>query len=646
MKRIVILTGLLAVLAATGVARAATDIVIADFEGKTYGDWKVTGEAFGPGPAKGKIGGQKPVSGFKGKGLVNTFFQGDKSVGTLTSPEITVERKYIAFLIGGGCRPKETCINLLVDGKVVQSATGLSRTGGDSETLVAESFDVTKLMGKKVVLQIVDASKGGWGHINIDHIIQTNTKTKPRPKVAPGAAPIQAGPLYREQYRPQFHFTAMKNWLNDPNGLVYYKGEYHLFFQHNPKSTRWGNMTWGHAVSTDLVHWKQLDHALHPDKHGVCFSGSAVIDWKNTAGFQSGQEKVIVAIYTSHGRGERQSLGYSNDRGRTWKKYEGNPVLKDRDRDPKVMWHEPTGKWVMSLFSKGGVSFYSSPNLKKWTFMSNIKGFHECPDLFELAVDPPSSPGDSGVAGGDAKNTRWVLHGGSAGKAVIGKFDGTKFTPEGGTLRFDYGRNYYAAQSFSDIPKADGRRIQIGWMKGGRYPGMPFNQQMSFPTVLTLRTTGKGIRICRNPVKEIEVLRTKEHSFADKVLKPGQNLLKDVKGELFEIKAEVELAGAKAFGIRARGQAINYDVAGKTLTALGAKAPLEPIKNRIKLHILLDRCTLEVFGNDGLIAMSSCFLYKPEDKSLEIYATGGDIKVVSLKVYELKSAWPQPKASK
>ena len=443
-----------------------------------------------------------------------------------------------------------------------------------------------------------------------------------------------AGPLYREEYRPQFHFTAKKNWLNDPNGLVYYKGEYHLFFQHNPKSTRWGNMTWGHAVSTDLIHWKQLEHALYPDKNGVCFSGSAVIDWNNTAGFQTGDEKVMVAIYTSHGRGETQSIAYSNDKGRTWKKFEGNPVLKDKDRDPKVMWHGPTKKWVMSLFSKGGISFYSSPDLKKWTFMSNIKGFHECPDLFELAVD------------GDPKNTRWVLHGGSAGKAILGKFDGTTFTPEGKQVRFDYGRNYYAAQSFSDIPKEDGRRIQIGWMRGGRYPGMPFNQQMSIPTVFTLRTIGKGIRICRAPVKEIENLRTKTHSFADKTLKPGENLLSKVKGELFEIKAEIELAGAKSFGIRTRGQAVNYDVASKTISALGAKAALPPVKNRIKLHILIDRSTLEVFGNFGEVAMSSCFQHDPKNKSLEIYAVDGSIKVVSLKVYELKSAWPEPPAAR
>ena len=608
----------------------ADDILIADFEGEDYGQWKAEGDAFGSGPAHGRLRGQKPVSGFKGKGLVNTFLDHDRATGTLTSPPFKIERKYINFLIGGGRNAGETCINLMVDGKVVNTATGLSVGGGDTETLEWESWNLTKLAGKTAVIQIVDKAKGRWGHINIDQIVQADKKAAPRRKTVAPAPQIDAGPLYRELYRPQFHFTAKKNWLNDPNGLVYYEGEYHLFFQHNPKGLRWGNMTWGHAVSTDLVHWKQLEHALYPDENGVCFSGSAVIDWNNTAGFQSGEEKTIVAIYTSHGKSETQSLGYSNDKGQTWKMYEGNPVLGDRDRNPKVLWHEPTKKWVMSLYSKRGISFYSSPDLKKWTFMSNVRGFHECPDMFELAVD------------GDSKNTRWVLHGGSAGKYLVGKFDGTKFTPESDGLKFDYGKNFYAAQSFSDVPAEDGRRIQIGWMRGGKYPGMPFNQQMSFPCVLTLRTFPEGIRLCRQPVKEIEVLRTKEYAFADKLLKPGENLLRDMQGELFEIKAEIELDGATSFGLRARGEAIDYDVAAKTVKALGAKGPLEPINNRIKLHVLVDRATLEVFGNDGKLSMSSCFLQDPDNKSLEIYTVGGNIKVISLDVYELKSAWPEP----
>ncbi len=452
---------------------------------------------------------------------------------------------------------------------------------------------------------------------------------------ARAAEPTGEAPgLYRERYRPQFHFTAKKNWLNDPNGLVFYKGEYHLFFQHNPKGIRWGNMTWGHAVSPDMVHWTQLEHALYPDSLGMCFSGSAVIDWNNTAGFKTGDEDVMVAVYTSHGRSEQQSLAYSNDRGRTWTKYEGNPVLTDKDRDPKVMWHEPTKKWVMVLFRERGISFYSSPNLKKWTLMSSLKGFHECPDMFELAVD------------GETENTRWVLHDGRPWNVLIGDFDGEKFVPEPGKMPLDRGKNFYAAQTFSDMPKRDGRRIQIAWLRGGKYPGMPFNQQMGFPCVLTLRTFPEGIRLCRQPVKEIEVLRTREHRFANVTLGPGENLLDGISGELFEVQAEIEPAGASGFGIRARGETVHYDFGKKQLTALGRTAPLAPIENRVKLHILVDRATLEVFGNDGKVSMSSCFLQDDPNRSLEVYATDGNVKVIGLTVYELKSAWPEPGAGR
>jgi sucrose-6-phosphate hydrolase SacC (GH32 family) len=214
--------------------------------------------------------------------------------------------------------------------------------------------------------------------------------------LTPATAEISAAEpakLYDEQFRPQFHFSPQKNWMNDPNGLVFYQGEYHLFFQHNPTGLGWGNMTWGHAVGPDLVHWKQLDHAILPDRLGTIFSGSAVIDCENTAGFQTGQEKPIVCIYTSAGKPFTQSIACSNDRGRTWTKYAQNPVLKHvagDNRDPKVFWHEPTRKWIMALFLDGNTyALFGSPNLKDWTKLGEVPvpGGGECPDFFPLAVD-------------------------------------------------------------------------------------------------------------------------------------------------------------------------------------------------------------------------------------------------------------------
>ncbi len=448
------------------------------------------------------------------------------------------------------------------------------------------------------------------------------------------------GKLYQETYRPQFHFTAKKNWFNDPNGVMYYKGEYHLFFQHNPSGINWGNMTWGHAVSPDMVHWEQIPHAIYPDELGTIFSGSGVVDWKNTAGFQTGDEAVMVCIYTSAGDHApkkvpyTQSIAYSNDRGRTWEKYENNPVIghiAGSNRDPKVIWYEPTGKWVMALYLKGSdYALLSSTNLKEWERVGdlNIAKATECPDIFELPVD------------GDPDNTKWVFWGAN-GNHYIGAFDGVSFKPESEMLESDYGSNFYAAQTWSDIPESDGRRIQIAWMAGGKYPDMPFNQQMSFPCVLTLRTTPEGIRMFREPVKEIENIHQKEHSCDDQTLKPGDNLLSDISGDLFEIRAEIDLGDAAEVGFSLRGEKVNYSVADKQISCLGKSTTLEPVQNKIKLQILLDRASLEVYGNDGLISMSSCFLPHTANTGLGIYATGGAASVVSLRVYELRSAWPE-----
>ncbi|MEN6496146.1 MAG: glycoside hydrolase family 32 protein [Thermoguttaceae bacterium] len=708
---LVMLLGLAAVVGA-----AEPDILIADFE-SDYGQWKATGEAFGPGPAKGTLPHQMDVSGYDGKGLVNSFYKGDGSTGTLTSAPFTVQRKYLNFLIGGGKHPGQTCINLLVDGKVVRTATGPNDRPGGSERLDWQAWDVGDLIGKQATLQIVDQATGGWGHINLDQIVQSNLKCGTEPasreltiqhrylhlpvrngarktwmryvvdgqpvrefeiELAEGkpefwmpsdvsdwkdrtlrveidalpfgsqglASIAQADELpglatvYKEPYRPQFHFSPQYGWTNDPNGMVYYDGEYHLFFQHNPYGTSWGNMTWGHAISTDLLHWQELPDAVYPDKLGTIFSGSAVVDWNNTAGFQQGKEKTLVLIYTAAGGTNRvshdqkftQAIAYSTDRGRTWTKYAKNPVLghiEGGNRDPKVFWHEPSRQWVMALYlDKFDFALFASPDLKQWTRLCDIPAFgdRECPDFFELAVD------------GDKNNTRWLFWGAS-GYYLIGRFDGKTFVKESGPHQARWGANDYAAQTYSDIPAADGRRIQIAWMNGGKYPGMPFNQQMSIPRVFTLRTTPEGIRLFMEPVKELEALRTKQHAWKSVALAPGDNLLEHVSAELLDIEAELELGDAKQVGFELRGHKVEYSVADKRLTALGRSAPLEPVNGRIRLRILVDRTSQEVFADDGRVSMASCFLPASDGKPLAIYAVGGKAKITSMNVWELKSAW-------
>ena len=444
--------------------------------------------------------------------------------------------------------------------------------------------------------------------------------------------------LYQETYRPQFHYTAKRNWLNDPNGLVYYKGEYHLFFQHNPKGLEWGPNTWGHAVNDDLVHWRQIEHAIEPDEMGWIWSGSAVVDWENTGGFQTGDEKSLIAFYTTGdtiAKPEKpcvQCVAYSNDLGRTWTRYEKNPILGHivaHNRDPKVIWHEPTKKWIMALYLDANVyAIFSSSDLKEWTGQSviNLPNSGECPDIFELPVD------------GDKESKKWVFWGGN-GNYYIGSFDGHRFQPESDVLRADLGANFYAAQTWSDIPPSDGRRVQIAWMAGGKYPGMPFNQQMSIPCELILRTTPEGIRMYRQPVKEIESLHRKEFSWNNQTLRPGENLLSGISGDLFDIRVEIELGNASEVGFIMRGEKIQYNVSEKQLSFLDRSAHLEPLQNMIQLQILVDRASIEAFGNEGRTSMSSCFLPDPENTGLSVYSLGGEAKIVSMNVYELCSAW-------
>lgn len=452
-----------------------------------------------------------------------------------------------------------------------------------------------------------------------------------------------------EFYRPQFHFTPEKNWHNDPNGLVFYKGEYHLFYQYNPFGNKWGYMHWGHAISTDLVHWEHLPIALFPDNDSkdsvecTAFSGSGLVDQNNATGLQSGDEKTILLFYTSQHCGQR--LAFSNDKGRTWKKYDKNPLIPfdpaDDARDPKVIWHEASQQYVMVLYRKPednpaskGVSFYTSKNLIDWTYKSHIPGFFECPDLVELPVNRRS----------DEK--KWVLFDGD-GSYVIGSFDGETFKTESPKMKGDFGANYYATQTWSNIPETDGRTIQIAWMRGGEFPGMPFKGQMTFPCELSLKKYMDGIRLVRKPIKEIELLRQKGEVWENKNLIPGinKNLIKGVKGDCLHLIGSFKIKTADSFGFVVRldkknnGTDITYETKTKTLSCLGKSTVVEPVDGVIKLEILLDRSSIEIFANEGKAALSSCF--SPNDNAFGVYLfnTGGELLVEKLEVYPLNSIW-------
>jgi sucrose-6-phosphate hydrolase SacC (GH32 family) len=286
----------------------------------------------------------------------------------------------------------------------------------------------------------------------------------------------------------------------------------------------------------------------------------------------------------------------------------------------------------MALYLEGAnFALYASPDLKHWEHLQTfaIPGVSECPDFFEIPVD------------GDKRNTRWVYVAAN-GTYLVGRFDGQRFTVESDPLPSDRGANFYAVQTYSDVP--DGRRIQIAWMNGGKYPDMPFNQQMSFPCELTLRAFPEGLRLCRNPVREIEKLHEAPRHWKDLTLKPGDNPLSDLQGDLFDLQMEIEPGDAKEIVLTLRGEAVRYSVSEKKLSFLGRSGELEPEDGRVKLRVLLDRTSIEAFGNGGKLSMSSCFVPQPEDRNLSLSAEGGSARIHSLTVYPLKSAWSHQKS--
>ena len=692
------------------------DVVIEDFEGINYGQWQVTGNAFGSGPAHGTLPDQMPVDGYQGHGLVNSYNGGDAATGTLTSSPFKIERKYLQFLIGGGGWDGRTCMNLLVDGKIVRTATGPNTAPGGSERLQPAQWDVSEFVGKDAVLQIVDEATGGWGHINVDHIVQSDNRSdapilqmnvtrsmeikqsylnlpvkdgapiryvsvmvngrverafdielangKPDwwafldttpflgrtitikvdklPAASTGLSSIDqskeiknSGDVYHEALRPQFHFTSRHGWLNDPNGLAFYRGEYHLFYQHNPYGWNWGNMHWGHAVSADLVHWKELPVALYPDEHGTMWSGSAVVDWNNTAGFQTGKDPALVAMVTAGGNPCTQEIAYSNDRGRTWTKYQDNPVvghIAADNRDPKVVWFAPDKKWVMALYLDGNTyAFFSSPNLKHWQKLSefNLPGDAECPNFFQLPLD------------GEEHDQRWVFYGAS-GVYVVGNFDGKKFIPETQPQRLQNGNCWYASQVYSDIPASDGRCLLIPWGRlpnGDIFRGMTFNQMMGLPVELVLHATDSGPMLMVNPVRELKTLRHHTHDIKPQPLTPGTNPLAGIEGDLFEIEAVLAIGSAKSISFDLRGVPVAYDVMSQTVSCLGNQAWLAPQDGKISLHIFIDRASVDIFGGKGSLYMPMAQLLSPKNRTLILSSESGGARIISLKVYELKSAW-------
>lgn len=437
---------------------------------------------------------------------------------------------------------------------------------------------------------------------------------------------IAAQQMYTEPLRPQFHFTAQKGWLNDPNGLVYFRGQYHLFFQHNPFGVKWGNMTWGHAVSKDLVHWRQLAEAIEPDALGTIFSGSAVVDRANAAGFGKG---ALVCIYTAAGgtsdlskdKPFTQCLAYSLD-GETFRKFDGNPVLphvEASNRDPKVFWHEPSKQWIMALYLDGSrYGIFGSKNLKAWSPLSQVEIPHasECPDFFELPIE------------GEKGRKLWVFWGAS-GYYRLGKFDGHSFTPATDSFRSNFGNTSYAAQTYFNDPK--GRRIQIAWLNNSEFPDTPWNQQMGFPSELTLRDTPAGPRLAIRPVDEIRSIHKSR-------LRPDDAGLFACESGLMDISARFRTPASGTLTLDANGHSIAYDAAARTLDVAGTKVEIPAVDGHLDLRILVDRASVEVYAQGGLVYIPMFLLPSGGKRGLRV-STTGDWRQDRMDVFELRSAW-------
>ena len=701
-------------LSAAGASLFAQDILLADFEESNYvwlpgGVWTATGTAFGTGPAHGALPNQNPVDGYLGNGLVNSFLNGDGSTGTLTSPTFTIQRNYIKFLIGGGNTRGQTCMNLLVNGQVVRSAVGM----GDREHLDWLQWNVSSFSNQTAQLQIVDSAAGGWGHINVDQIMATDTSLSSvlvatnhylNLPIQTGAAkhlvellqnglvvremnveladtatnfwafmdltPLQGQelivrvdsqlatanqlaadfiqtnsiladtPIYQEIFRPIYHYTARRGWLNDPNGLDYYNGEYHLCYQHNPYGYLWDNMHWGNAVSTDLVHWTELPEAIYPIYLGAAWSGSSVVDWNNTAGFGA---QAMVSFYTTaagHANNPRmsapyqfsQSLAYSTNLDRTFIEYTNNPVLPNvagDNRDPKVFWYAPSSKWVMVLWLQNNdYGIFGSADLKHWTQSSTFSfpNTIEVPELFSLPLN------------GDTNNLKWIFYGG-AGNYYVGTFDGNTFAAQFGPFSIRGGNSFAATQTFNDVPDSDGRRILI--VHGtAQYPGMPFNNEINLPVVLTLVTNNSAPVMYVNPVREITRLRTSTNTWPAQALANGVNVMSGTAGEAFELDALFQPGGAGQITFTLRGTPVVYDNVAHQISCAGVVQPLNPSHGTVHLRIFSDRGIIEIFGNDGQLYMPVVVTPTAGALPLSLASGGNGAQLLSLNLYPLGSAWP------
>jgi sucrose-6-phosphate hydrolase SacC (GH32 family) len=557
---------------------------------------------------------------------------------TLRSQEIEITGRFLIYPVGACGAAKEMPVLELFDaGSEPGQAEPLRKWAAPLSGKGVRNWcfsDVFEFKGRKLTLRVSNyrEDRGGLDRITVADEFM--------PKSFADADGTRFHQLYQEPGRPQFHFTPMRGELNDPNGLVYANGQYHLFFQHTPVDSP---KSWGHAVSDDLLHWKELPIAIRARGNTKAYSGSAVVDHDNVTGLKSPDNKgdLIIAYFTHVGHcGGYECLSFSNDNGLTFKHGQD---LEDglrhppghMGRDPKVLWHEPSRSWIAVVWDRGpapqsgrrgpaagqGVIFCSSKDLLHWKNESRFiaeTGPYECPEFFALPVD------------GDKTRVKWILQEAS-GRYFIGEFDGREFKPDsikdGWPVGFRQprGGRFYAAQTWNDIPATDGRRIQIAW-----------NGQagMQFPCELTLRTTAAGPRLFTNPVREIKRLhKDKAYRWDNVQLEKGQRMSFDVAEELLDLTLVLKVGDKAPVELSVHGDRLQLG------TPDGAEVPLTPRNGRIALRVLQDRGSFEVFAFDGEIYLPLAGNSSPANRQLSLTLMDGEATIESLEVHGLKSAW-------
>ncbi len=490
-----------------------------------------------------------------------------------------------------------------------------------------------------------------------------------------------------ELYRPNFHFTPEDNWMNDPNGMFYFNGNYHLYFQHYPESNVWGPMHWGHAISKDLVTWEEQKIALYPDEKGYIFSGSAVVDNHNTSGFKQDSITPIVAIFTYHDpklekAGEinyqSQGIAYSLDGGMTWTKYAENPVIKNpgiKDfRDPKVTWDEVHKQWVLILAAKDKSKLYGSTNLKNWRYLSDFGenigahgGVWECPDFFPIKVE--------GI-----NETKWVLvqslvaggpNGGTGTQYFIGDFDGKTFALDANfsndlnsedVFWIDYGRDNYAGVTWSNIPEEDGRKLFLGWMSNWEYaekvPTYKWRSSMTIPREIKLFKEDNHYKIKTQPVEELNnyfsktieknnFIVDKEMILAGKSEFDFSNLnisleLGSMKNDIYTFSFSNSLGDSLKFGINNKEKFLFIDRTSSGLISFSNKfapkqsiAPFKEAKENISVRILLDKTSIELFYNNGETIMTEIFFPQQPLESFSVQTEKFSVEIENMKISQL-----------